>query len=314
MRKRRSRQEPTDEDLERGREFAAWFKAAMTTAGTNPSSLAKATGLSSGHLYDLARDGIKVVDGIPGYKRPSEEMVRLLAQTLRADLSSGLKAAGYDADPQPPVAAGLASLPLSLQHRLAGLISDIVGTTQVHTTVTRVGSGPMILEEPGSYLGRTRPDSGHSKTADSPTSYTPGVYGLSSEDLVTLPILGFVGAVGESFDIHAIEHREGERTVPRSMLKHRDPERCFFVKVRGRCLEGSHILDGDIAVCVSAESADDGQVVVVIDDDYAVLKRFRQDGASCWLETDEADGSRNTYPIQGAPRIIGLMIGLNREF
>jgi hypothetical protein len=57
--------------------------------------------------------------------------------------------------------------------------------------------------------------------------------------------MGFAGAVGENFDVFASENIIDKRTVSRSMIGKRDPERCFIVKVRGNCLAGSHIIDGD---------------------------------------------------------------------
>lgn len=309
MLKRKSRLEPTEEDLARGREFGAWFRAACSAAGLTPSALAKRTDISGGYLYNLANDGIKIVDGMTLYKRPSEEVVRTLARELRADLVSGLKAAGYDADPQAPLPGVLSSLPIEMQHNLANIIDHLAEAKALGMSGAKAAGLTVIKEPSVGYLYRQDRPSSASRTRD-----LPGTYTLTESQLVTLPIKGAAGAVGESFTVTALEDQGRTLTIPRSMIKNHDPERCFIVEVRGDCLTGLHILNGDMAVCVEAQDAHDGQIVVVIDGEDSVLKRYRDDGTSRWLETDEADGSQNEYLIQGQPRIVGVMLGLHREF
>lgn len=275
MSKRRSALEPSELDLARGKSFAQWLRKSCEAMGTNPSQLAKKTGISSSYMYDLANDGVKVTDGVKVFKRPSEEKILLIAQGLGISPTDGLLAAGYGPDTPPPSPDPLASLPADIQIKLASLVMDI-----------------------GKLKG-------------------PEVVTLT--DVISLPVMGFAGAVGENFDVFANENIIDKRTVSRSMIGNRDPERCFIVKVRGNCLEGSHIIDGDDVTCVSAESADDGDIVLVVHEDNVVLKRYRQeqdpDGeVYCWLETDEADGSKKVYDVEDDARIIAVAIGSSRDF
>jgi SOS-response transcriptional repressor LexA len=269
--------EPSDIDFARGKSFAQWLKKSCEAMGTNPSQLAKKSGISSSYMYDLANDGVKVIDGVPVYKRPSEEKILLIASSLGISPTDGLLAAGYGPDVPPPSPDPLASLPPDIQLKLASLVMDI---------------------------GRLR---------------GPEVVTLTESDVATLPVMGFAGAVGENFDVFASENIIDKRTVSRSMIGNRDPERCFIVKVRGNCLAGSHIIDGDDVTCVSADSAEDGDIVLVVHEENVVLKRYREEQGEndliyCWLETDEADGSKKIYDVEDEARIIAVAIGSSRDF
>lgn len=257
-----SRQRPSDEDLERGKAFAQWFKSALHIAQTTPSAVAKELGVTSGYLYTLANNGVKVTDGVSWYKRPSVELVRRIAAVLNANLTDGLRAAGYSADLQPYVPSALAQLPAGVQQKLALVVKELQETYEM--------------------------------------------------DLVHLPVVGFVGAVGENFDVFSESHSREKILFPRTMLKNQEPEHCFVVVVRGECLVGSLITDGDLAICVQADTAKDGDIVAVVDGDNAVLKRYREVGSDRWLETDAADG-RSRYQPEYPPVIIGRMIGMHRE-
>lgn len=276
MSKRRSAIEPSDIDLARGKSFAQWLKKSCEAMGTNPSQLAKKTGISSSYMYDLANDGVKVTDGVSIFKRPSAEKILQIATALGISATDGLLAAGYGPDTPPPSPDPLASLPADIQLKLASLVMDI-GRLKVPEVV------------------------------------------MVGDNIVTLPVMGFAGAVGENFDVFASENIIDKRTVSRSMIGNRDPERCFIVKVRGNCLEGSHIIDGDDVTCVSAASADDGSIVLVVHEDIVVLKRYREEQDAegqivCWLETDEANGSKKIYDVEDDARIIAVAIGSSRDF
>ena len=276
---------PTQEQLRRGKAFASWFQRSLAKASENVYSLSLKPGMkSTTYLYMLKHDGlIKRQDGTIEYKRPSEDVVREIATALGADVSEGLKAAGYDPHAEvPTLTSGLANLPLHLQHDLADLIRNLQQSVIKETAVN------------------------YSDIELMPT------------DFVTLPIIGDAGAVGDAFDIVAEESIEGELTLPSTMIKNNPAERCFIIRVRGNCLEGSAILNGDYAVCVAADTAQDGQIVAVIDGEKRVLKRYREEvtekeGTQCWLETDEANGEHRLHQTEYPPRIMGRMIALHRE-
>lgn len=268
MAKRKNRLEPTEEDLARGKTFAQWLRSAITARGTNPSQLSKKSSVANTYIYDLLADGIKQVDGMALYKRPSREVVISLASALEIDPSGGLKAAGYEAEDVPPSLDMLAGLPAKVQAALASAIREVAT-----------------------------------------------VYGGGSEsDFVRLPVVGFVGAVEPGFDVFAEEHAEGWNTVLRESLRNHPAEKCFIVKVRGNCLAGDAILDGDLATCVQTDAVKDGDVVLVSDEDNVVLKRYRDRDGERWLETHERDGTRYEYQLEGTGYILGKLIHTSREY
>lgn len=103
MNKRKSRLEPTDDDLARGIAFSRWLRMECERAGVTVSALSKMTGISSGYLYVLANEGLKSVDGMMIYKRPSEDVIRTIAENLGISPKGGLRAAGFATEPIPGV-------------------------------------------------------------------------------------------------------------------------------------------------------------------------------------------------------------------
>lgn len=287
----------TAQELERGKAFALWLANAIKAAGTNAYQLSLKQDMpSSTYLYWLLDNGIS---NTGEYKRPSEELVRQLAEELKASEADGLKAAGYDPNTKAPyLTSGLASLPLDIQHDVASLINKLRYTSATEFEIEIAGmtsKTPTVVREP-----------------------EPRFLYPSPSALVTLPIVGFAGAVGEQFNIFAEEHQEGDLTLPSTLIKNHPAEKCFIVRVRGNCLAGSMIANGDYAVCVAAETAKDGDIVLVGDGDDAVLKRYREEitdeGKFRWLETDEADGTQRVHHTEYIPRLMGRVIALHREF
>jgi SOS-response transcriptional repressor LexA len=132
-----------------------------------------------------------------------------------------------------------------------------------------------------------------------------------------VPVLGRVSA-GTS--VFAIENIRERIPLPRSVVKKFDEKLVFAVRVQGDCLEGLHIIDGDLLICVQADAAENGDIVVVTvegggDEHEASTKRYREgDHGQRWLETVPM------YPklpqetrFDGKPRIIGVQISLFRD-
>lgn len=253
--------EPTTQQRERGRRFAQWFSEALRRSGKNAKQVADQTNRSATYYYDLLNDGINKSTGI--YKRPSEIVVRAIADATGANVADGLRSAGYHAGPVPPVPEAIATLPPAAQSALQNLVQAL---------------GPA--------------------------------------DLALLPVVGHVGA-GES--IWASEHVRERIPIPRRMLKNNNEHECYAVRVRGDCLAGEHILPNDLLLCKHVQTADDGDIVVVLQGEEVIVKRLRRTERGMWLETHEADGRRRIVELGGKggddeePRIIGVKIGLYRE-
>lgn len=138
-----------------------------------------------------------------------------------------------------------------------------------------------------------------------------GAIPLNPAEVVSLPLVARVSAGGALF---APENIQGTLSVPAHMARTYDPEICFAVQVVGNCLEGLHIIDGDMLICRQTQTAHDGDIVVVAsDDDEALTKRFRQENRYRWLETVPGSGEPEIVHLSGDPRIVGVKIGLYRE-
>ncbi len=93
-----------------------------------------------------------------------------------------------------------------------------------------------------------------------------------SDAFVWLPIVGMVSAGTPQ---PAVENIEGYCAVSPDWVK---GDGCFFLRVRGDSMIDVHILDGDLALIRPQPTAENGEIVVVLIDDAATLKRFYHEG------------------------------------
>lgn len=85
---------------------------------------------------------------------------------------------------------------------------------------------------------------------------------------VPVPVVGTVRAGVPTL---AVENIEEYCSTDPSWLK---GEGCFYLKVRGESMIGAHICDGDLALVRPQSTAENGEIVVVMINDEATLKRF----------------------------------------
>ena len=107
-----------------------------------------------------------------------------------------------------------------------------------------------------------------------------GKAGGRSEALVLLPI---VGAVSAGLPQPAVESIEGYCAVSPEWVK---GDGCFLLKVRGDSMIEAHILDGDLALIRPQPAAENGEIVVVLIDGAATLKRFYHEGDHIRLQPE----------------------------
>ena len=82
------------------------------------------------------------------------------------------------------------------------------------------------------------------------------------------------GRVSAGYGIEAVEYNEPFSL--RNVFGHRQD--LFVLKVCGQSMTGAGIHDGDYIVCQSAQTAENGQIVVaLLDEQNATLKRFFRD-------------------------------------
>ena len=89
------------------------------------------------------------------------------------------------------------------------------------------------------------------------------------EPLINVPLLGNVAA---GLPLLAEENLNGVVSLPASSL---GKGNFFALQVQGDSMQGAGILDGDIAVFLQKQTADNGDIVVArINDEAVTLKRF----------------------------------------
>jgi len=124
-----------------------------------------------------------------------------------------------------------------------------------------------------------------------------------------VPILGTIAA-GEP--IFAEGHYEGAIEVDSSILGRGEH---FALKVRGDSMIDANILDGDTAIIKSADDADSGEIVAVIIDGEATLKRLnRKRGKTLLLPENKAYEPIELDESKGHAQILGKLKAVIRKY
>jgi len=125
---------------------------------------------------------------------------------------------------------------------------------------------------------------------------------------LSLPLYGRIAA---GTPIEALRDNSTTIDVPVSLL---GSGAHYCLEVQGDSMIEAGILDGDIAIIKSADTAESGEIVVaLIDDTEATLKRLRKKGASIALEpANTAYETRIFGPDR--VKIQGRLAGLYRRF
>ncbi|MBI4424512.1 MAG: repressor LexA [Elusimicrobia bacterium] len=126
---------------------------------------------------------------------------------------------------------------------------------------------------------------------------------LPRESPFKLPIVGRVGAGGS---VIAQEDVEGELAVGKDVARGAD----FLLRVRGESMTEAGILEGDLVQVRRQREAQDGEVVVALIDESAVVKRLRRRPGGWLLESAHA-GYR---PIEAPFQVVGKVVGLLRRY
>ena len=106
------------------------------------------------------------------------------------------------------------------------------------------------------------------------------IFGQNTEsETVRLPLIGRIAAGSPVFAVENIEDR-----IPFS-ADILNGTADFALRVRGDSMIGDHILDGDIIAVRSRTSADNGDIVVALIGEEAVVKRFYKNGDSIELRS-----------------------------
>ena len=120
--------------------------------------------------------------------------------------------------------------------------------------------------------------------------------------------LPLVGSVRAGVPELAMEEVEAHIAVDSVLVKSRD---AFLLRVKGDSMIEAHILDGDLAVIRPQSTADNGEIVVVLIDGEATLKRFFHEGDRIRLQPENAGMepiviAADTLDVAIAGKVTGL--------
>jgi len=134
---------------------------------------------------------------------------------------------------------------------------------------------------------------------------THKVYDSSSE-MVKIPLLGSIAA---GIPIQVEENFEKEIGFHRSMLKNNKDH--FALQVKGDSMSGAGIQDGDIAIIEKQETARNGEIVAVMVEDAAAIKRFYKENSRIKLQSENPN-----YPPRYSQdvRILGRLVKIVRSY
>lgn len=126
-----------------------------------------------------------------------------------------------------------------------------------------------------------------------------------------IPVLGRIAA---GVPLLAEENREGSLPFLADWLAGKGEE-IFALRVRGESMVNAHIVDGDLVLVRRQDTAQPGEIVAVLLDSEATVKRLARDGEAIVLKPEHP----TMAPIVVKPgerdvRILGKVIGLVRGF
>jgi repressor LexA len=136
---------------------------------------------------------------------------------------------------------------------------------------------------------------------------------VSERDEPKAAYVPLVGEIAAGQPILAQEHIDEVLPVPTDMVDASTDT--FLLRVRGDSMIDEGIMPGDLVMVAGRDSATDGQLVAVMVDDEATVKRFYRRGNTVVLEP----ANEQYQPIEidlerQSCNIVGIVIGLMRSY
>lgn len=128
----------------------------------------------------------------------------------------------------------------------------------------------------------------------------------------TIAAIPFLGRVAAGAPVLSPENREGEAMVDLSLFSLRSSRNLFALKVRGESMVDAHIMDGDTLVVRAQATAQNGDIVVVLAEGEATVKRFFVEKNRIRLQPENSS-MKPMYFERGEFRILGKAVGVLRR-
>ena len=129
---------------------------------------------------------------------------------------------------------------------------------------------------------------------------------VSREDSELVPVLGRIAA---GAPLLATENVEASLVLDRSLTH---GARNFLLRVQGDSMIQAHICDGDLVLVRPQDTADDGEIMAVLVDDEATVKRFYHDGDAVRLVPENDAMDPIIVPADMPVRILGRVVAVVR--
>lgn len=134
------------------------------------------------------------------------------------------------------------------------------------------------------------------------------IIGFQSQIPLQIPLIGRIKA-GEP--ILALENIERYLTLDRTLVSSED---VFLLRVEGDSMIDAHIQDGDFALVKPQQNAENGEIVVVLIEDEATIKRIFKKGDLILLEP--ANPRREPIVVKKGEKkvtVVGKVVGIFRK-
>jgi repressor LexA len=125
----------------------------------------------------------------------------------------------------------------------------------------------------------------------------------------TVPLLGRVAA---GVPVLSPENREGDVAVDQALFDIRSAQAVFALGVRGDSMIEAHILDGDTVLVREQVTAANGEIVVVLVDGEATVKRIFFEDERVRLQPENRM-MEPRFIDQGDLHIVGKVVGVMRK-
>jgi repressor LexA len=180
---------------------------------------------------------------------------------------------------------------------------------EVGLASTRSVSDHLVRLEELGFIRRHRDQSRAIEILREPDgAFTVPRVGQASIDRIEVPIVGEVAAGNP---ILAVENIDGTLELDPSLVR---DSRAYFLRVRGESMIEASICDGDLVLIQPQQEAANGEIVVVMIDDEATLKRFyRRDGYIELRPENASMASILVTPEMGEVRVLGRPVGVWRS-
>ena len=176
---------------------------------------------------------------------------------------------------------------------LQSMLSRGIGKASVDNVI-KVCKGLGITTDILDELATQKLNDKHSLVKDSEAQY-------SLSNLIKLPI---VGSISCGAGILAYEDIEGYKEVPKSWIT---SEEHFFLRAKGDSMINARIEDGDLLLIKKQETFDNGEIMAVLVEDEAYLKRIYRTDGSLFLQSENPKYQPMILNADSKVRIIGKL-------